>query len=117
MSGNNASLRVVTSRSVAQFKRLPRMVNSATSTDVRAVKWRASARTDDGLTILLTVNLSEELVTKIVGAHVADTDEYVILTVFGHADSTSAPRALLSTYVEFCIDLDRPLNDRELRSS
>ena len=111
---SDAPLRVIATQRVSAQKRLLRISDPPKMGGLRAVRWHAVARTDDGLTIVIVVDLSAEFVNEVIGVRVTETDDSVSLEVFGRGTSSDRPRALLSFQSDFLVDLDRPLGGRSL---
>ena len=79
-----------------------------------SVEWWAVARSDDGLTIVVMVDLTGQAIRHITGVDVLEADDSVTINILGESIPADMPRALLSLAKECLIGLTRPIGARQL---
>lgn len=76
-------LRIVSANSVVRHTRLPHISVGALNANLKSVSWWPVARTDDDLTLFITVDLTAQSLGRVIGVGVQEADNSVTLNVIG----------------------------------
>lgn len=108
----SGSLRVVPASLIAKRHRIPEISGTDTRNDLRPLDWWPVARTADGMTVLILIEVGG--VVRVAGFNIRETQDSVTLDVLGEVVPPDVPRTLPSITREYVIELPSPIAGRRL---